>query len=398
LADVDAPPVEIELLSGDFWAGDPHRGLRWLREHHPVWWDERSAAFGVASYQLVREVSRRPDLFSNSGGNVPRAPVLDNMICRDDPSHGQRRRLVNRGFTPRQVRRMDDAVESTCHQLIDRICNRGSADLVADLAAPLPMAVIGTLLGAETDRWPALLGWSDDLMESLAGRSTSADALSRAERAFLEFRAYGRGVLADRQACPGEDLVSALLAGGLGEDALLDELLLLLIGGDETSRHAISGGLHALLSHPHQLAQLEADRSRIPSAVEEVLRWTSPVRMMQRTALHDTVLDDVPVAAGSRLLLLYPAANRDAAVFAEPDSFTVDRQPNEHVAFGFGTHFCLGASLARMEIATVLRAVLDRLPDLCLAGEEDPPVRPAYFVTGLASLPVRFRPTPRRTA
>jgi cytochrome P450 family 142 subfamily A polypeptide 1 len=390
----------MELLSGAFWAGDPHPALEWLRDNQPVWWDEQSRGFGVASHALVKEASTKPDVFSNSGGNVPRAPKLDNMICHDDPEHVRRRRLVNRGFTPRQVRRLEEVVVSTCHRLLDAICERGGADLVADLASPLPMAVIGTLLGADPASWPSLLQWSDDMMEALGGRSTEPGAIERAQASFESFDRFARGVIAQRRAEKGEDLVAALVSGerdvGLGEDALVHELLLLLVGGDETSRHAISGGLRELLLHPDQLDLLQGDRRLIATAVEEILRWTSPVKIMQRTCLVDAELGGVPIPAKSRVLLLYPSANRDAAVFDQPHCFDVTRQPNDHLAFGFGTHYCLGASLGRMEVAIVLEAVLDRLPELRLEPGHLPTVRPAYFVTGIESLPVQFAPTPPR--
>jgi len=178
----------------------------------------------------------------------------------------------------------------------------------------------------------------------------------------------------------------------LEDDSLVHEALLLLVGGDETTRHVISGGMEALLRHPAQFEALRHDRSRLPGAVEEMLRWVSPIKNMNRTATRQVHLHGRTMAAGQRLLLLFPSANRDESVFSEPDTFDIGRHPNEHLAFGFGAHLCLGQRLARAELVAMVGRLLDRLPDLSLADERPLPLRESNFIVGLQSMPVTFTP------
>jgi cholest-4-en-3-one 26-monooxygenase len=228
------------------------------------------------------------------------------------------------------------------------------------------------------------------------------EQLEAAAVAFGEYWAYATDVIADRRESPRDDLMSVLVHAEVDgdrftDDEIIHESLLILVGGDETTRHVISGGVHQLLLDPAQWAALAADPAGRPAAVEEMLRWVSPIKNMVRTVTRDTTLGDQQLREGDEVMLLYPSANRDDDVFDDPFRFDVARSPNEHVAFGFGPHFCLGASLARLEIDVMLEQLLERLPDLALAEPDDPPVlRPANFISGLEHLPVRFTPTPRR--
>lgn len=388
---------DIDLCSGAFWGGDHHPALTWMRAEAPVYWD--GTVWGVSRYADLKEVAKAPEVFSNAGGIRPQQPALPMMIDMDDPAHLQRRKLVNKGFTPRRVRDSEPAVRAACTQILDGVIEAGSADLVRDVAAHLPMIMIGDALGVRPEHRADLLRWSDDMVTALSTEATEDDLVAAAN-AFGEYTAYATEVIADRRANPGDDLMSILVHAEVDGDRLeeadiIQESLLILIGGDETTRHVISGGVHQLLVHREQWDRLAAHPELRPGAVEEMLRWVSPIKNMVRTATRDVVLGGQQVEAGDELMLLYPSANRDEAVFADPFTFDVGRTPNEHVAFGFGPHFCLGASLARLEIAVMLEELLTRTPDLALAEPDATlEVRPANFVSGLETLPVTFTPGP----
>jgi cytochrome P450 family 142 subfamily A polypeptide 1 len=389
---------EISLVSGDFWGAVPHDGLAWLRHNDPVHWDEAGRVWGITRYDDVKAVSAQPEVFSSAGGIRPDTGPIPMMIDMDDPEHLRRRRLVNKGFTPKRVAALRDRIREVVDGLVDRVCQQGTCDLVTDIAAWLPLVMIGDALGVEPEDHPTLLKWSDDLMR---GQGQSDEALVLAMiGAFEGYNTYIREVIADRGRCPRDDLMSVLVhaeldGDRLDEDALVHESLLILIGGDETTRHVISGGVYQLLAEPSRWDRVRADRSLLPAAVEESLRWVSPIKNMCRTATRDVELGDKTIHEGDKLLLLYPSANRDEDHFADPFTFDLNRSPNDHVAFGFGAHFCLGASLARLELTVAFETLLDRLPDLHLAGDGEPANRPANFVSGYESLPVAFTPTTR---
>jgi len=385
----------IRLLDGSFYAGDPHPHYAWLREHAPLYWDPSAEVWGVARHGDVQHVSKHPEIFCSGRSSRPDAPALPSMINLDDPLHMRRRNLVNRGFTPRRVKEHEPRIREICRSLIAGVRDRDAFDFVHELAAPLPLLVIGDLLGVREQDHADLLRWSDDL---IAGTRQDApeDVAQRAARAFAEYTAYNRAVVADRRVHPRDDLVSVLVHAEvdgerLDDDALLHETLLILIGGDETTRHVISGGMEALIRHPDQRRRLAREPGRIPLAVEEMLRWVSPIANMNRTATRDVDLCGQKVRAGDRLLLLYPSANRDARVFADPFRFDVTRDPNPHLAFGgFGAHFCLGASLARLELRVMFEELLRELPSLDLPGDAPLPRTPSNFIPGIRSMPVRL--------
>ena len=388
--------ADIDLQSGAFWAGDHHEGLAWMRANAPVYWD--GAIWGVTRYDDLKDVSRNPEVYSSAGGIRPGFAPLPMMIDMDDPAHLQRRKLVNKGFTPRRVRDSEGAVVRACTEILDAVCEQGEADLVNDIAAHLPMIMIGDALGVRPEHRADLLRWSDDMVKGQDVNATEAQ-LEAAATAFGEYFAYATEVIADRRTNPQDDLMSVLVHAEVDgtrfdDDEIIHESLLILVGGDETTRHVISGGVHQLLLHPGQWKAVAADASARPTAVEEMLRWVSPIKNMVRTATRDVELRGQQIHEGDELMLLYPSANRDEEVFDEPFHFDVSRAPNEHVAFGFGPHFCLGASLARLEISVMLDQLLARLPDLELAQPDvEPSVRPANFISGLERLPVRFSPT-----
>jgi cytochrome P450 family 142 subfamily A polypeptide 1 len=384
---------EIDFVSGEFWGGDPHRGLTWLREHAPVYWDGR--AWGVSTYADVRYVSLHPEKFSNAGGIRVDNPGVAMMIDMDDPEHMKRRKLVNRGFTPRRVRDKEPDIRAACTGIVDAICERGTADAVLDIAAWLPVMVIGDALGFPREDLRKLLDWSDDLMRGLSG---TPEGQALAVDAFIGFQEFCLDAIAARRADPTDDLLSVLVnaevdGNRFDDDSLVHDALLILIGGDETTRHVISGGLYELLRDRDQWEALRADPSGLPVAIEEMLRWVSPIKNMARTIVEDTTLGDQRLEAGDKLVLLYPSANRDAAVFGDPDRFDSRRTPNDHLAFGLGSHFCLGASLARLELTCMFETLLSRLPDIELVDDAEPANRAANFVSGYESMPVRFTPS-----
>jgi cytochrome P450 family 142 subfamily A polypeptide 1 len=319
------------------------------------------------------------------------------MIDFDAPEHVRRRRLVSAGFTPRRVRALEDHIRRICDRVIDQVCERGSCDFVTEVAAPLPLAMIGDLLGVEEADRPALLRWSEEMLAS-QGLGTD-DALVRAATAFVEYTAYMDPVIETRRRSGrDDDLIGILVnaeAGGdrLDHDSLIHETLLIVVGGDETTRHVVSGGMHALQTHPEQLDRLRRDPSILGVAVEEMLRWVTPIKNMARTATRNVDLGGRRIAEGDELVLLYPSANRDEEVFSDPDAFDVTRAPNPHLAFGFGAHVCLGNQLARLELRVMFERLAARLPDLALVGGELASRR-SNFISGLESMPVTFTPTP----
>jgi cytochrome P450 family 142 subfamily A polypeptide 1 len=384
-----APP--IDLVSGDLWGSSPHEALQWIRENDPVYFDGK--VWGISRYDDVMAISRDAENYSNAGGIRPDTGPANQMIDFDDPMHKQRRKLVSRGFTVRRVLDQEVLVQDIADALVDAVLARGECDFVGDIAAWLPLKIIGHSLGfAEADHGE-LLTWSDDLMRALG--ASDPTAMERAMAAFGGYVEYIAKVIADRRAEPGSDLVSVLThaevdGDRLDDGALIGETLLILIGGDETTRHVLSGGLYQLLKNRDQWEALRADRSLMDGAVEEMLRWVSPIKNMARTAVRDIELRGKTISKGEKLLLLYPSANRDAEQFADPFTFDIRRTPNEHLAFGNGPHFCLGNALARLEMRVTFNVLLDRMPDLRLVSPDEPEYRPANFVSGYETMPVTF--------
>ncbi|HUC37597.1 MAG TPA: cytochrome P450 [Acidimicrobiales bacterium] len=394
MTDVSAPA--IDLLSGSFYSQDPYPAFAWMRREAPLYYDEANRIWGVSRYADVRAVGQDPKSFSSAGGSRP-GIALPYMIDMDAPEHRRRRRLVNALFTPQAVKAREERIAIVCDRLIDSICAAGECDLVADVAVPLPLVMIADMLGFPSRDWPRLLEWSDTMLMSQG--SPEPDALDRATTAFVEWDTYVRAHIEDRRRTgASDDLLGMLVCGAtdaepLDDSSLVHEALLILVGGDETTRHVISGGMQALLGHPSQVEDLRRAPGLIEGAVEEMLRWVSPIKNMNRTATRDVDLHGRTVHRGDNVLLLYPSANRDEEVFADPERFDVHREPNEHVAFGFGAHLCLGQRLARAELVTVVGRLLARLPDLALDTSKQTPMRVSNFIVGHEALPVRFTPT-----
>lgn len=390
---------DVDLADGRFYAdGKAREAYRWMRANEPVFRDRNGQA-AAASYAAVLDAERNPELFSSAGGIRPDQPGMPYMIDMDDPAHLLRRKLVNAGFTRKRVMDKLPSIENLCDTLIDAVCERGECDFVRDIAAPLPMAVIGDMLGVAPKDRDMLLQWSDDLV---CGLSSHIDELTmqKVMDTFAAYTAFTMDVIAKRRSEPTDDLFSILVNSEVEGQRMDDveivmETLLILIGGDETTRHTLSGGTEQLLRHRDQWDALVADPDRLPGAVEEMLRWTSPVKNMCRTLTADTEFHGTELRKDEKIMLMFESANFDESVFGDPENFRIDRQPNSHLAFGFGTHFCMGNQLARLELSLMTSRILKRLPDLRLADGAEVPLRAANFVSGPEGMPVVFTPTKR---
>ena len=387
---------DVDLTDGAFYAGDSRSVYTWMRANEPVFRDRNGLA-AAATYQAVIDAERAPELFSNAGGIRPDQDAPPMMIAMDDPGHLLRRKLVNAGFTRKRVKGRESSIATLCDVLIDAVCERGECDFVWDIAAPLPMAVIGDILGVLPNERETFLQWSDDMMNFLSSTTEQTDFQVSID-AFAAYADYMTNMITARKAEPTDDLVSVLVHAEvdgekLADHEIINEVLLLLIGGDETTRHTLSGGTAQLLRHPEQHQRLVNDLTLLPNAIEEMLRWTAPVKNMARTMTADAEFHGTHLEQGEKIILLFESANFDEAVFGDPENFRIDRYPNNHLAFGFGTHFCLGNQLARLELSMMHERLLRRLPDMRLASEEPLPLRPANFVSGLEKMPVTFTPT-----
>lgn len=395
----DHPDDDIRLLDGFWYTEDPLARYRWMRDNAPVYWDDAAGIWGIARHDDIMFVSKHPELYCSGQSSRPEpGSWIPSMINMDDPDHKKRRNLVNRGFTPRRVEDHEPKIRELCRDLIDNAIAAGECDFVRDVAAPLPMIVIGDMLGVLPEDRDKLLQWSEDMLGATSA-TAPPESIQRAMMAGAEYSSYALDVIGRRRADPSiEDLIGVLVNStidgeSLDEEALIHESLLILVGGDETTRHVMTGGMLELIRHPEQRQMLLDDPSKITTAVEEMLRWVSPIKNMNRTATRDVELRGQTIRKGDKLLLLYQSANRDERVFDHPERFDITRNPNEHVAFGgYGRHFCLGASLARLELKLFFEEVLPRLPDLEIVEGADLSLRPSNFIAGLERMPVRFSP------
>jgi cytochrome P450 family 142 subfamily A polypeptide 1 len=391
---------DVDLADGRFYAdrAAAHEAYRWMRANEPVFRDRNGQA-AVTTYQSVLDAERNAELFSNAGGIRPDQPGMPYMIDMDDPAHLVRRKLVNAGFTRKRVMDKVPSIGRLVDALIDNVCEKGEADFVNDLAAPLPMAVIGDMLGVVPEEREMLLNWSDELVSGLSSHLDET-SIQKLMETFAAYTAFTMDVIKDRRANPTDDLFSVFINSEvegqrMADDEIVMETLLILIGGDETTRHTLSGGTEQLMRNRDQWDRLAADPSLMPGAIEEMLRWTSPIKNMCRTLTADTVFYGTELKKDEKVMLMFESANFDGDQFANPDEFHIDRNPNSHLAFGFGTHFCMGNQLARLELRLMTERLLQRLPDLRLADGAEIPLRAANFVSGPEAMPVVFTPTAR---
>ena len=405
-----------------FERGESHEAFRILRAQDRFHWtpptEELKGYWNLTKYEDVLYVSRRPDIFGSERGIVMYEPIDENvmlnaaqngngkmLITMDPPRHVKLRRLVNKGFTPRAVAEMEPHIRQITTTIIDRIAKKGSADFVIDVASQIPLAVICGMMGVEEKDWDLMfqltnkvLGSGDpeyqtDLPEDQRG-TTDAANLTGNMGTMQMFGFFAQQLMA-RRTERRDDLVSLLCDSELEGEKLSDEdilwfCFLLILAGNETTRNAMSGGLLTLCENPGERARLQADMSLLPSAVEEILRWVSPVMHMTRIALQDSEINGHPIKKGERVVMWYPAINRDEAVFPDPERFDITRSPNEHLAFGIGEHFCLGAGFARLELKVLYEELFRRFPDIQMDG----PVERlrSTFIGGIKHLPVKFTP------
>ena len=380
---------EIRLLDPGFYV-DPEPLFAWMREEAPVYWDDATGIWGITRYADIMTVSKDAKTFCSGKGSRPDSSV-PSMINTDPPDHNRRRGIVSAGFTPRRVQAHEPFLRRKVDELIDAVISRGECDFVRDLATPLPMFMIGELMGLPEDDYDKLLHWSDIF-------ATGGDEIrEEVGPAVIDYAQYIMEIIERRRGGEAEDLVSLVMnadfdGARLDDNDLIFETMLILVGGDETTRHVLSGGLEAFMRNRDQWEALRHDRSLLPGAVEEMLRWVTPIQNMNRTATRDTQLGGQWVREGDRMLLLYPSGNRDEHAFPDARRFDIRRHPNQHMAFGgYGRHHCLGAQLARLEISVLFDALLDRLPEIELADPAAPLVRRrGNFVLGLETLPVVF--------
>jgi cytochrome P450 len=397
----DAPTIAL-LSPASFAHGQPHDQFAWLREHDPVHWhDEPDGGAGfwaVTRYRDVKTVGRDATTFSSRPGimipdNAGGIEVGDHemMISADPPAHTGLRKLVAPEFIPRAAKAMRPRIEELAGRIIDGVAGRGECDLVTDIAGLMPSYVIADMLGIPLEDGVELYG----LTEAIHAAPESQEA-GAAMGAVLQMFNYAREVWERKRAEPADDLATLIATATVDENELdlidfnLFFLLLIDAGGD-TTRNLVAGGMDALFAHPEQLAWLRADPDeRLACAVEELLRWISPVVYMRRTALRDTALHGVPIAAGQKVVMYYSSANRDPDTFGSTaGALDLARTPNDHVAFGGGgPHFCLGAHIARIEIHALLRELLTRLVDVRPAAATE--WLPSTFISGPKRLPITF--------
>jgi cholest-4-en-3-one 26-monooxygenase len=389
----------IDLLDGDFYVHDPYPTYAWMREHAPAYWDATNELWGISRYDDVVEIEKRKDLWTSAdqakGGYRPNIPADASIIGLDDPVHTKRRNLVSRRFTPRAVSANEAHVRQTVSELLDTVLvhQDGRAEIVGDLAAPLPAKMIGRLLGFDDARWPELMAWSERTIALGGGpRYMSDDGVHAA----VEFFMASAELYETRKGCPVDDVMSvwtkATVDGApLTVEDVGSDCLLILDGGAETTRTVIARTILDLIARPDQWALLRGGAD-LEIAVEEFIRWVTPIHNMCRVAKEDVELGGQTIRAGEQVVLMYSSANRDPGHFADPDRYDVTRQPNHHIAFGFGTHFCLGAALARLEIRVFFEELVRRVASFALVPGQEIVEMPNAFVYGLRSAHVQFQP------
>jgi cholest-4-en-3-one 26-monooxygenase len=392
--------------SRNFVPGVPHEMFEVLRREAPVWFhpgtDEVEGFWCIVKYADLVELSRDPGHASSALGGITLHDASDEdlelqrqmMLMMDPPKHTKLRKLVNKGFTPRMIGQLEEHIRDVTKSIVDGVAKRGECDFVVDVAAELPLQVIVEMMGVPDEDRHKIFDWSNRLIgsEDPEYNVSRDEAIGAATEMFM----YSTELAAAKRKTPGEDIISTLLQAEVEGNQLTDTefnlfFQLLSVAGNETTRNLISNGMNFLFEHPDQREKLAADRSLLPSAIDEMLRYASPVMYMRRTAPEDFELRGQTIRAGDKLALWYISANRDEDVFDDPNRFEITRSPNDYVAFGGGgPHFCLGANLAKLEIRVMFEEILDRLPDIELAG--DVQRLRSNFINGIKHMPVKFTP------
>ena len=388
--------------------GVPHAYLAHLRRHDPVHWQDEAGGPGfwaVTRYDDCVTVNRDWERFSSATRGVLPMEMPEEeleqqrlmMLNMDPPLHTRYRRLVNKGFTPRMVRDLEASIHRATDAIIDEVIEAGEADFVTQISAELPLQVIADLLGVPKEDRHKMFDWSNHMVGN--EDPEYQETTDMAANAAMELYAYAAELYAKKRIDPHDDLMSVLTAVEV-EGERLSELelelffLMLTVAGNETTRNLMSGAMHTFFQFPEQWQRLLGDRTLLPTAVDEMLRYVSPVMNFRRTATVDTELSGQAIAAGDKVVFFHTSANRDEEIFDDPNRFDISRDPNPHISFGGGgPHFCLGANLARMEINVMFKHLLDRLPDIRQNGEERH--LQSQFINGVKHLPVAFTPGAR---
>jgi cytochrome P450 family 142 subfamily A polypeptide 1 len=359
-------PRAIDLLDGEMYKAGAWPVYEWMRANDPVHWDPVNELWGISKYDDIIEIEKAKTVFISSdrkkGGYRPNLPSDPSIIGLDDPLHTKRRMVVNRGFTPRTVLRWEDHIHATITALLDAASEQDQVEVITELAAPLPAQMIGLLLGYPHEMWPKLKEWSERTIVGGGGPRYATDDVIMAA---FEFAGACAELYEEKQRCPADDIMTVWTTAEIdgepiGLDPVISDCLLLLDGGAETTRTVIGRTILEFAARPDQF-QLLKDGADMTVATEEFIRWVTPVLNMCRVATRDYELRGKTIKAGDQVVLMYPSANRDEEHFTDPDRFDVTREPNNHIAFGFGTHFCLGAALARLEIRSFFEHFVRRV-------------------------------------
>src|SRR5688500_8587350 len=383
----DAAPQD--LLDPSWWPDldKVHDFFTWARREQPVYRDA-NGYWVVTRHADVLDVERRSDVFSSRGSyRANLAMEESNTIALDDPDHLAQRRLVSRRFTPRAVGRDEPFLQSRIDELIEAVSGDGKIEVVRGLAAQLPSRLTADLLGFPEDRWEDIKSWSERLMRTDA-MLRDPEAAMGMMTAIMEFSPLLEEVAEERRGCPADALLSAWAAAGMDPMTMMHETGLFIAGGAETTRTVLGRRRAALAEHPAPWEAAAADPSLVPGLVEETIRWVTPLNNMFRRATADDGIGDQEVREGDRVMLAYPSANRDEAVFDDPFTFDIRRDPNPHLAFGQGTHFCVGANLARLELRLLFGSLTQRWRDLRIVSPPD--IEPNIFAGAVRRFDLAF--------
>ena len=408
--------MQIDILDPRFY-DDPWEGYRWLRNNDPVHWDEANALWVVSKHEDVSHVSRHQERYSAAQGVRPKVAAPMSIISMDDPEHTRQRRLINKGFTPAKVRLLSEHMKEITNSILDEIEGRGEVDFVEDFAIHLPLIIIAEMMGLDPESRDRLYRWSDAMMAGDGHTDADSPQLHAAAEAFGEYVGVCAQLVEERRGRHDlDDLISILTNakdsgeltqggmaadlqpvedGGLSSDELFMFLTLLVVAGNETTRNALTGGMLAFSLFPDQKEKLLANPDLIDLAVDEIVRYVTPVMTFNRTVTETHEYKGRTLKEGDKVLMLYGSANRDEDVFEDPDEFRIDRDPNPHLGFGIGTHFCLGANLARAEVKTVFTELFARLRDIEIVPGAPLTRGDSTLVLALQHLPAQFTPVLR---